>query len=285
MDFTSYAAPEHSLRTLISEAPAPLGPEQAEALLREGYSLRGVFCRDAVYINAEGDKAAIPSLRFDLDLGNGKLLFNFQAPTILFSGKLLAASLLEGVVTGGNGGAALGAVLGGEIRASLDMELKTEAMENGGVRILFGQNVDLDKLGSLDLHFSLHGSPPADPERSLPVDPATVRFDWGNLSLEDNGFLEKYYQAAALALDEDGKAEEQAKALRAQDVSRWRKFAATQPPSYHEALSRFADFLEKSGSCTLRVVAVKPVDIYRFTELMGDPAYLLLEAERPGQTP
>jgi hypothetical protein len=283
MDFTAYAAPEHSLRTLISDAPTPPGPEQAKALLREGYSLRGVFCRDAVFMAADGDKVAVPGLRFDLDVGNGKLFFNLQAPKILFSGKLLAASLLEGVNRDGKGDEALGGALDGEIKASLDMELKTEAMHSGGVRVLFSQDVDLETLGSLDLHFSLHGVPPSDPERALPVNPATVRFDWGRLKLEDAGFLEKYYQAAALAHGAEGKPQDRAAALRSQDVSRWRKFAATMQPSYQEALLRFADFLEKSGSCTLRVVAVKPVDMLRFTELIGDPAYLLLEAERPGE--
>jgi hypothetical protein len=285
-DFDSFSAPESLLRLMLSEDLQPSSVEQAWTLLQQGYSLRGLRCREAQFVSARGDRVRVPNFRSDIDIGNGKLLFSLQAPEIHFSTHLLAAILWDGPEHAAHAEAsvkALNEALGKEARAALDIELKTQPGADNAMRVLFSQEAEVKNMGRLDLHFALHGPTMDGREKLFPVDIRTTDFDWGALELTDAGFLDKYYKASA-ALASGGDSPELAAKLRAADVASWRNFAATQPPSYRQALSRFADFLEFSGICALSVMAVKPLGVVHFTERMGDPAYLMLEAKHTANT-
>lgn len=254
ISFSSRATPAGALRMALAGLFDRQNFNKASslALLREGYSLRDLECKELLVVTAEGESLHIPSLFADADIGAGNLLLKIEAPDIWVSGSLMARALKEIDPR-------LAFLADRKLHLSTLVDWKTEPMESEGVRLLWHQELHETKLGSAVLHAVFSGQAAPDAERVLPFDPDGLAFESGLLELEDDDFLASFFSfdpnASPDDSDDPGR-ESEARRAAAEEI---KSSQAAMPPFLKGVFGRFALFVEKSGFFSIQAKCGPPL--------------------------
>lgn len=273
LEYLSYSAPESGLRMMLAGQYTPESFSQADSfrLLEEGYSLKGVSCKEVVILTEDGDKVEVPSLFFDMEIGNGKLLFKLQAPDVFLSGELVAGALSE--IDNG-----LGFLNGKALRIATDFNLRTKDLPDDLIRIIYEQELHEDSLGSLAVSLTLTGKKLTAPGSALPVDIATISFESASLDVHDGGFLKDYFAYDPESPQGEGRTPEQAAKMRYEYVRLMKREMDSIPPSLREAFLAFTAFIEQSGHYAVQATAAGPLNLLNLIGKQDISQQLSLEA-------